>query len=501
MARIEEITAPNSALDNPSEGPPTKAIGNVTMTGVVPWANLGYIDQQEHVPDLIWPNSTRTYNIMRRDAQVHGLYQGCTLPIRRYRYVVDPNGTPATVYKKLAADMNLPIKGQDDAPRGRSRGRFQWGNFLRHALLGTIYGHMFFEIVGQYQSGDSLWHLTKLEERMPHTLTEIDVNGDGSLKHIKQAVGLQAPVIEADRLVPFVWEREGGNWLGNSMIRQMYKLWLVKDRVIRINAMSLERNGVGVPIIKAPPNATRGQMIALNQMAQAFKAGESSGGSIPNGAELTLEGVRGNIPDALKTWQQCNEEMSRSLLMMFMELGQGVTRVGSRSLGSEFIDYFQLAQENIAIWICETIAEELIEKWMWWNYGEKYETSPLIDFERNEEPDLAVDDLVMLIKSGAIHMDPELEELLRDRYMFPPLPDEFIPVYFPKNLPEEPSEAPPKQNEEEGEQSQVPGEQALEDKERAKVNPEPKAAARLASAASTSHGMLPSRRPNRRIWQ
>jgi hypothetical protein len=496
MSVTKEITAP--PLDNPEQGPPTDVIGAVTQGGVVPWANMGYIDQQEHVPDLIWPNSVRTYNYMRRDGQIKGLQHGMFMPVRRYKWVVDPNGTPPEVYKKFAADLNLPVKGEDQKPRGRSKGRFGWGHFLRHALLGTTYGHMFFEIRGEYRREDSLWHFMQAEERMPHTISEVETNTDGTLRYIKQAVGLESPEIPADRLVPFVWEREGGNWLGTSMIREMYKLWLIKDRIIRVNAMSIERNGVGVPVIEAPPNATRGTLIALSQMAQAFKAGESSGGSIPNGAKLTLEGVRGNLPDAIKTWEMCNQEMAKSLLMMFIELGQ--TRTGSRALGSEFIDYFQLSQETVAIWICETIAEELAEKWLYWNYGDKYEYSPLVDFERNEEPELAVQDLVMMITAGAIHMDPELEEVLRARYMFPKLPDEFKPVYYPKNLPSEPSKGDP-------EQENAEGEAQLAEKNKEKTQPakpvkaaETLSAALAASDASASPVMLPGRRTNARSW-
>lgn len=498
MAVSKEITAP--PLDDPNQGPPTDVIGAVTQSGVVPWASLGYIDQLEHVPDLIWPNSTRTYNIMRRDAQIKGLLHGMFMPVRRYKWVVDPNGTSPEVYQKFAADMNLPIKGEDTKPRGRSKGRFNWGHFLRHGLLGPVFGHMFFEIIGEYRSEDSLWHFMQAGERMPHTITEIDVNRDGTLKHIKQGVGLEAPEIPADRLIPFVWEREGGNWLGTSMIREMYKLWLIKDRIIRVNAMSIERNGVGVPVIEAPPNATRGTLIALSQMAQAFKAGESSGGSIPNGAKLTLEGVRGNLPDAIKTWEMCNQEMAKSLLMMFIELGQ--TRTGSRALGSEFIDYFQLSQETLAIWICETIAEELAEKWLYWNFGDKEEYSPLIDFERDEEPELAVQDLVMMITAGAIHMDPELEDILRSRYMFPDLPDEFKPIYYPKNLPSEPSKGDPEQENAEGEAS------AEAEKQKEQVKPPSQKTAKasemitaaVAASGDASPTTMPRRRQKGRIW-
>jgi hypothetical protein len=87
---------------------------------------------------------------MRQDAQIASLLLAFTLPIRRYRWYIDPNGAQDRTVEWVAANLSLPIKGQDDAPVGRRRDRFSHDRHLFHALLSLPFGHMFFEQVYRY---------------------------------------------------------------------------------------------------------------------------------------------------------------------------------------------------------------------------------------------------------------------------------------------------------------------------------------------------------------
>jgi hypothetical protein len=72
-----------------------------------------------------------------------------------------------------------------------------------------------------------------------------------------------------DRLIAYVNDQEGGNWLGVSMLRALYRHCLRKDRLLRVDAINAERNGAGVPMAYAPPNATKDQMDALGALARS----------------------------------------------------------------------------------------------------------------------------------------------------------------------------------------------------------------------------------------
>jgi hypothetical protein len=235
-------------------------------TGLVPWS--AFSDVNEPVPELAWPNSINTYSRMRTDAQIASLLLAFTLPIRRYGWCIDPNGARDEVVEHVADDLNLPIEGHEPKPAGRRRDRFSHDRHLFHALLNLVYEHMFMETVYRFDETTNRFHLRKLAPRMPGTISEIEVARDGGLKYIRQhpsgssltgswsgaglLAGLQSPKIPVDRLVAYVNDQEAGNWLGSSWLRALYKHWLRKDRLLRVDAINAERNGAGVPL--AYPN-------------------------------------------------------------------------------------------------------------------------------------------------------------------------------------------------------------------------------------------------------
>lgn len=382
------------------------------FTGLLPWGQ--WIDDVEQAPQLKWPLSVVVYDQMANDSQCQGLYLGATAAIQRYTWYIDPNGCPARWVKLLAEDLNLPI-GLEEAKsaqnssikraRLRTRKRFSWYLHLATALKALRYGHYYFEQVGEIESrggpgGAPVWRLRKLGARHPRTITEILVARDGGLLAVKQGwdstsmPGTPAqgpiPLIPIDQLVAYVWDQEPGNWVGRSMYRPMYRNYLIKDRLLRVDAIKHERNGVGMPIIESPEGATGPQIKELDQMAQEYKVGERGGGALPYGAKLTLQGTQGMLPDTIASMRFQNEEMARSMLMMFMQLGQ--TETGSRALGKTFIDWFSIQQEMIADWAVDTAHEHIIEDWWEWNVDKDAEQTPLLAYYKGDEAQAQMSD-------------------------------------------------------------------------------------------------------------
>lgn len=366
-------------------------------TGMLPWSQ--FMDDAEKAPELQWPRSVQWYDQMRNDAQCQGLYLGATAALRRYGWYIDPNECDPFYTDLLAADMNLVV-GEDAARSAlasgaksaklRSSGRFSWYQHLAMALRAMYYGHFYFEQVGTITNdgpnGQETWRLRKLGPRHPRTLTEIKVADDGGLVSITQGYGMAGqppPEIRVDRLVAYVWDQDPGNWVGRSIYRPMYRNWLVKDRLLRVDAIKHERNGVGMPIVEAPPGATKGDIQALDAMAQEYKVGERGGGAVPNGTKLRLVGTEGSIPDTIGSIRFHNEEMARSMLMMFMQLGQ--TETGSRALGQSFIDWFAEQQTYIADWVVATTVEHVIEDWWGWNVDPTSQRTPLLGYVQDAQ--------------------------------------------------------------------------------------------------------------------
>lgn len=376
-------------------------------------------DALELAPEWKWPTSVATAHTMRGDAQVQGLYLGCTLPIRRYNWFIEPNGAEDSIVEAVAKGYNLPIRGREREPRGRRKGRFAFNDHLRHVLLALIYGHMYFEQSGEIIGG--LWVPRKLGPRMPHTILQINMEKDGGLKSIIQqpiyggGTMWQKNEIKVNRLIAYIWEQEGANWAGRSMLRGIYKNWLMKDVVLRVGAINIERAG-GVPVITGPKGASPDDLEELAKMARQFRVGEGSGGAIPNGAELQLARSAGG-EEAVNYIKLQNEEMGRGFLMMFMNLGQATT--GSYALGSSLIDYVLNTQETIANWICDIFNEHQIEDHVDWNWGEETENVPTLGYSRRDDKQMALGDLSKAVEQNLITLDDELEDWIREEFNMP----------------------------------------------------------------------------------
>jgi len=421
--------APTKTKTNTGARPPTTEIGGVLQgafspAGMAPWTT--FQDTEEIVPALVWPNSVRTYSEMRSDTQIGALYKATTLGLRKFQWLIDPNGAEDAMVQKISQDYNLPILGEevDVRERGRMKRRFSFRDHMRKAFYAGIWGHYYFEQVGYIGDGqkgrpdDGLWHLRKLAERPPRTIQDFRIAEDGGLVSIIQNIPKAGagwgmlPEIPVDNLVGYVWEQEGGNWVGRSWFRECYKNWLIKDRLMRIDAINHERAG-GVPYIEAHPGASLDEIRALDQMAQRFRIGDTAGGAVPAGAKFQI--AKGTNSSVVESMKYHDEAMARLFMLMVMQLGQ--TKTGSRALGSTFVDFWGGGLEAIAWWFADTFNEYVIEDDIDWNWGEDIPQVPILVFEF--DPELVVEDLVKLIQAGAIQVDDELEAALRKEMGLP----------------------------------------------------------------------------------
>jgi hypothetical protein len=261
-------------------------------------------------------------------------------------------------------------------------------------------------------------HLAKLAWRPPRTIAGFNVADDGGLVAIEQYAPagktLTRP-IPVDRLVVYVLEREGGNWIGRSLLRNCYKNWLIKDRLLRVQAQTIERNGMGVPRYTA--GAEGEDLTAGLAIAKSWRSGEASGAAIPNGAHLDLVGVTGTLPDANTPIRYHDEQIARAVLAHFLNLG---TQTGSWALGTTFADFFTLSLQTLAQQIADVASQHIVEDLVDVNWGED-EPAPLVGFEEiGTRQTATAAALKALLDAGAIFPDRELEESLRQLYGLPP---------------------------------------------------------------------------------
>ncbi|MEO5919924.1 MAG: hypothetical protein ABIQ01_02160 [Pseudolysinimonas sp.] len=303
----------------------------------------------------------------------------------------------------------------------RTRGRFSWSDHLRLALLELVFGHAYFEQVYDTETDpEGRAHLKKLAYRPPRTIEEIDVAIDGGLVAIKQH-GMKDRLV-VRRLVAYINEREGGNWLGQSLLRQAYKNWLLKDRILRVQALTVERNGLGVPVYEgapAPAGASYedakawvdSEMKAGLKLATEFKAGEAAGASIPDGASLDLKGVTGKLPDTDGPIRYHDEQIARAVLAHFLNLG---TETGSWALGSTFADFFTASLNAVAAHIADVTQQHVVEDLVDLNWGPDTPAPRLVFEPIGAEHPATAEAIAELVKVGALVVDDELRAYLRE---------------------------------------------------------------------------------------
>jgi hypothetical protein len=398
----------------PDSPAPVGEIGHV-VDGPAWWSML----EHEPTPELRWPMSVDVYDRMRRqDSQVKSVLRAVTLPVRRTAWRIDPAGARPEVALQVAEDFNLPLVGAQQAPPGRTRDRFSWRDHLRLALLMLPMGHSFFEQVYRIDP-NGMARLRKLSQRPSRTINAVNVASDGGLISIEQWGNPDGrkttPVIPVDRLVAYVNEREGGNWLGESLLRSCYKNWLLKDRLIRVQAQTVERNGMGVPLYKAAENEA--ELETGRRLAQSWRSGDAAGASVAFGADLVLRGVEGELPDAEPAIRYHDEQIARGVLAHFLNLG---TQTGSWALGSTFADFFTLSLQAVAQEVADVVNQHVIEDLVDLNWGEDEPAPKIVFDEIGSQHQLTAEAIKALIEAGALTPDEAVEAQVRNAYSLPP---------------------------------------------------------------------------------
>lgn len=379
-----------------------------------------YGRELENIPELQWPQCLSVYDRMRNDSQISAVLSAIALPIEATTWRLDPNGASDEVTEFIAQQLDLPIIGKEgEHKKKRRRRRFSWAEHLRHALLMVPFGAMFFEQVVE-TTPEGLWGIRKIAPRMPDTLQAINVARDGGLISIDQKPPGDIGVIRAsdatkttipiDRLVAYSYRREGGNWAGRSILRPAYPHWALKQPLLKIEALAVERNGVGVPDYENPPGATPEQIEKGRKMAESYRAGSSAGMSRPSGSKFQLLGTTGQIMSARPVIEYHDSQIARVALAHFLNLdGKG----GSYALATTHQDLYTIAENSLGTEIAGTANHHIVEDLVDWNWGPD-EPAPRIVFDDLRSDSLSIaNSLRTLADAGLIRPDRSIEEWLR----------------------------------------------------------------------------------------
>lgn len=349
--------------------------------GVPGTPNLaGFIrDLGEYNPQLDALNGIRTYEKMRRqDPTVAALEAAVRLPIRAAEWSIEPgadkNEPGRALAKEIAAMVEENLFGGLERETSAGKQTQSFESVIENALLCAPLGVAGSEDLWKTDTGKNAVRLSRIAPRLPATFYQFLVDDDGeTLKTLVQFGYRGAEVnlfpVPAGKMTLFIFNREGANFYGRSMLRPAYQPWYFKSKLMVIDAIGAEKNRIAVPVIMQGPNATPDDVNKSWEWAQNLAANERMGLSMPSGWEFKQVGIEGRAMPLIEAIRYYDEQIADAGLGGFLSLGK--TASGSRALGDVKTDFFLLAENALARMIAEAITLTSIRRLVDFNYQAK----------------------------------------------------------------------------------------------------------------------------------
>jgi len=382
--------------------------------GAVGSSNAGsYSD--EYLAELRWPKNIEVYDKMRKsDGQVKAMLLVMELPIRSTGWFIKPASEDDRDKEVAEFVSNNLFSGP---PEGLTQ---HFDDFLRLALTMLPFGYSVFEIV--FDIKDGMYEWKKFAHRPQRTIREFiydDEGGPEAIEQVKYGRSSRGVVeIPIEKLIIFSNRLESGDMRGSSILRSAYKHWKIKDFIYKILNIGIERNLVGTPDMELPEDPSEAEKKKAREIVQNITSGESSGITRPKGFVLDIfEGKRGMM-EVLPYIEHHDQEMSKSILAQFLNLGEGST--GSYALSKDQSDLFLMSLNSTAKYIKQTFNSYAIPQLVNLNWGnENLGGYPELDYNPISANEALLDTVHKMVTGQVVAPDDNIEEWVRDMLELP----------------------------------------------------------------------------------
>jgi len=390
------------------------------------------------------------YDNMRCDGEIAGGLARYVYSIKSASWHVEPPEGEDPLKHEPTILARQEIFRERRGPVG-SQG---WNDLLGQALLMLPFGFSVMEKVWEVVDGKQV--LRKIAPRAPKTFYKFAFDDRGDLSAAHQRAmhpdrGYLEAAIPADKLVLFVFGREGNNLFGRSVYRSAYGHWFLKKLLMETSAIAFERSGVGIAWIEIPTEFGTVDPTAkaeFEKTVRELRAHQRQGVFVPPGCKLHVDYPSGTAPDAVPLLNYHDQQMSRATLTEFMATGTAET--GSRAVVTSKMDLMMLALQGVAHIIEETFNEQVIRDLVDRNFGpqEAYPTLQIEDMDKMQGEQKATI-LKLLSDAGLLYGDKPLRAQLREENDLPPEDEKTLdvpapPVPFGTPQPNGNGAAPPK---------------------------------------------------------
>lgn len=367
----------------------------------------GYIDE-EFLPQLKGRKSVQVYREMNdNDAIIGAVIFAITQLIRNVDWRVIPGGK--------GAEDNQAAKLVETAKDDMSH---PWEDFIGEALTCLPFGWSWHEIVYKRRGGpwernpklkskysDGLVGWRKLPLRSQDTLLRWVFDDTGGVQGMIQLgpPDYQTRPLPIERSLLFRFGPHKGNPEGRSLLRNAYRSWYFKKRFEEFEAIGVERDLAGLPMVKVPssylkakPGTDQAKMIdAFRKMIRSIRRDEQEGVIFPTAFDAETKqplfdfellgsgGARQFSTDTII--QRLEQRMLMTVLADFIMVGH--TQTGTYNMHLDKTGMFKAALNSVTKMIADVMNRHAIPRLFLAN-GWKPANLPQLVADDVDSPDL-----------------------------------------------------------------------------------------------------------------
>lgn len=385
---------------------------------------------EEFLPELSGIRGVKTYReMLDNDDTIGAIMFAIKMLIRQVKWHIEPGGDSAK--DREAAEFVESC--MDDMQN-------TWTDTISEILSFLAYGWSFHEIVYKCRMGktknrktsskysDGLIGWQKIPPRAQDTLYRWEYDDKDNLIGMTQ----QPPpdygllTIPISKAMLFRTESIKDNPEGRSILRNAYRSWYFKRRIQEIEAIGIERDLAGLPVLHAPDGVDiwddkDPELVSINaaltSMVKNIRRNEYEGLVLPAGYEAELLSAGGTRQfDTNAIINRYDAKIAQTVMADFIMLGHEQT--GSFALSEDKTELFAVALGAFLDVICETFNNQGIPSLIDMN-GAHFDA--ITDYPQLAHGDVDKRDITKLstflkdmVGVGILIPDEDLEDYVRE---------------------------------------------------------------------------------------
>lgn len=390
---------------------------------------------EEFLPELVGLRGIKTYKEMaNNDSTVGAILMAIKMLIRNASWRVEPGGNS----RKDQEAAEFVESCMDDMSS-------TWTDTISEILSFLVYGWSFHEIVYKRRNGrsrnraksskysDGLIGWMKIPIRAQDTLYRWEYDDKDNLIGMTQQPppDYELLTIPIQRAMLFRTESSKDNPEGRSILRNAYRDWYFKRRIQEIEAIGIERDLAGLPVIYGPGGLelwdkndpeVKEIYASLVSMVKNIRRNEYEGLVLPDGYKFELVSTGGTRQfDTNAIINRYDTKIAQTVLADFIMLGH--EKVGSFALSSDKTALFSVAMGAFLDVICETFNNQGIQALIDINGSHFDGITDYPTLEHGDIEDRDITEMSTFIKdmvgTGVIVPDEDLEDYVREAAHLP----------------------------------------------------------------------------------